>query len=151
MSNKPKMFSSQVSATLVAEVPPVMSDLDMLKALMAKFSKADIVKLTKEVVENKQTLLTVTMDCIVAAGDTLITDTVAKAVTVAARAAGVLNEKEEASVTSVAQLIRHVQAYRAAVKRHDAKVSETEETEEDKPPMTGADIPQHEPSYVVNS
>ncbi len=148
-----KLAADKDNAAPETPAEPVLSDLDMLKALMAKFSKADIVKLTKEVVENKQTLLSVTMDCIVAAGDTLITDTVTKAVTRDGRAAGVLDEKDEASVTSVAQLIRHVQAYRAAVKRHDAKATETPEEGEtsgdDKPGMTGDDIPEREPYYTT--
>jgi hypothetical protein len=107
-----------VNAPVAAPVAE-MSDLEKLKALMAKFSKADIVKLTKEVVENKQTILSVTMDAIVAAGDNLITDNVAKDVTKRGRDAGVLAATEESAVTSVAQLIRHVQAYRAALKRVD--------------------------------
>ena len=154
---KPRMFSSaNPPAPPVADTgeKPVMTEMEQLKALLAKFGKADIAKLVKEVSENKQTILSVTMDCIVAAGDTVITDTVTKAVTKAGRECGVLDEKDEASVTSVAQLIRHVQAYRSAVKRFETKGSddnsETGETSADDM-LDVSLLNETDPSYVSAS
>lgn len=133
-----------------ASEKPAMTEMEQLKALLAKFGKADIAKLVKEVTENKQTVLSVTMDCIVASGDMLITDTVTKAVTTAGRAAGVLGENDEAAVTSVAQLIRHVQAYRAAVKRHESKETDEttpEETSEENRELDVSKLNAGEPAY----
>lgn len=105
--------------------PVPMTEMEQLRALLAKFGAAEVAKLVKEVAAEKQTLLSVTMDAIIAAGDTLITDNVVKAVTVTGREAGVLKKDEEASVTSVGQLVRHVQAYRAACKRADDAKAKT--------------------------
>ncbi len=129
MTTRNQTANSPVApVTPIAE--PVVSDLDMLKHLMAKFSKADIVKLTKEVTENKATVLSVTMDAIVAAGDTLVSATINDEATRLGTDCGVFVNGDKASPVSTAQLIRHVQAYRSAVKRsEDAKAAETSEAE----------------------
>jgi hypothetical protein len=98
---------------------PVMSEMEMLKTLMAKFSKADIAKLTKEVISEKHTVLSVTMTAIAEAvnsGQVLSKDITERATTLG-RECGVFDDDEAASPVSTAQLIRHVQAYNAAVKR----------------------------------
>lgn len=149
-NNSPRNLPANNPPAPETDEKPAMTEMEQLKALLAKFGKADIAKLVKEVTENKQTVLSVTMDCIVSAGNTLIANTVTKAVTTAGRAAGVLGEKDEASVTSVAQLIRHVQAYRAAVKRHENKeLDETtsEETSEENSELDVSKLNAGEPAY----
>lgn len=114
------------AAELPVETP--VSDIDQLKMLLAKFSKADIAKLTKEVIADKHTVLSVTMDALVEAGDTIISANVNDRATAIGRECGVFNSTETASPISTAQLIRHVSAYRAAVaRRANAAVTATTE------------------------
>lgn len=93
--------------------------LDELKAAMAQFSAADLKAAVKATTENKSTLLSVTMDCIAQAAiaGNVVSADVTKMVTARAREANVLKSDEEASATSVAQLIRHAQAYDSAMAR----------------------------------
>ena len=131
------------------DITPVenqISELDQLKALLAKFGKADIAKLVKEVSAEKHTVLSVTMDAIVLAGDNLVSANINTKATELGRECGVFTESESASPVSTAQLIRHVQAYREAVKRSEKRIV-TATTEFDELPFDASKLNQGEPAY----
>ena len=102
-----------------ATVPTNAAKLAELQKLLASFSAAELKDALKSVTANKQTILSVTMDCIVAAQlrGKVITADVTKEVTRLGRERGVLSESEDARETSVAQLIRHSAAHDDAMTR----------------------------------
>src|SRR5271154_2614963 len=80
MTTRTNTTNNKAPAAEATETAPaaVLSDIDMLKMLLAKYDKATVAKLTKEVAENRHTILSVSMDAIVAseASGDLITDNV---------------------------------------------------------------------------
>lgn len=93
---------------------------ELLLQLAVKLNGAEAVaKAAKQAKTEAPTMLSVTMDAIAAAAlaGAVITKDVADKATVNARAAGLLKPDEEATHSSVAQLIRHASAYDAAMTR----------------------------------
>ena len=123
--------NTNVPATVTETAPVALSDMEQLKLLLAKFDKATVAKLSKEVAEKRHTLLSVSMDAIVthyASGD-LITDNVYQTAKKLAEQHEVEGHASMAQ-TSVAQLMRHVAAFKAAEKRASEAKPDSEATED---------------------
>jgi hypothetical protein len=93
--------------------------LTQLKALMASFTATELKAAMKTLEANKPTNLSVTMDAIVAAqlANNTTTKAVADDATRRGRECGLFSGNEEATQSSVAQLIRHVKAHDDAMTR----------------------------------
>lgn len=117
--------------------------LEQLQAMLAQFNAAEVKALLKKVETEKPTMLSVTMDAIVAGAlaNDLKTDTVSKAVTAKAREHGLLEANEDATQSSVAQLIRHTRAFDDAMSRAGYEWTKKAAPEAPAAPETGDSTP----------
>jgi hypothetical protein len=91
--------------------------VDELKAMLAEFDPKDVRALLKSAVASGPTILSVTMDSLVALGLRAETKALVEDVTTRARAVGLLAADATAKANNVAVLRRYCGAYEEARKR----------------------------------